>query len=263
MQIEDFKAWHWVVVGLFVGVVFSGVLTWAGPWFDTDSLDTIDPATFEHAVTGRLLRRGDPRLLKAFHDGQPVIKDLVVHPPFKGEPTGRYWVTGKLYAIYPTYKDPTSPSSKMQVVDQWTPFKFPASAPFVGEVGATGKFATVGDYLAAVTKTPAAANVRYRFAWQETPAALWTLPPLGGLLIIGIAWPTALGAMQSFGMARPPKVRAAPKPKPAVAPVRPTPSTAGVAFVPPPSTAPQPVPAGDSKEYGGEFYPVVKPVHHD
>jgi hypothetical protein len=68
--------------------------------------------------------------------------------------------------------------------------------------------------------------------------------------------------MQSFGMARPPKPAEKPKkPAPKPAAVKPVPGPVGVRVVAPPT--PQPAPVGDSKHYGGEFYPVVKPVHHD
>jgi hypothetical protein len=289
MQIEDFKTWHWVAIGLVVGLLYSAVLTMAGPWFDAESLDTIDLASFEHGAVGQLTHHDgpDPRLLEQFHAGQPVMADLVVHPPLRNDPQ-HYWVTGKLYSIKPEPKGaggPTTRGSTFQVVEQWRPFKYPADIPFVADFGlpgletarrpapkkgaaakpvtATLTFATVIDYLAATTHVPAGANVRFRFAWQELPIARWTLPPVAGLLIIGIAWPLALGAMQSIGMARPPAV--VKKPKPAPEPVPTTKPVTGVSLAPPPPPPPVPAPElhPDDKDYRGEFYPVVKPAHHE
>jgi hypothetical protein len=271
MQIEDVKTWMWMVAGALAGLVFSAVLTWSGPWFDAESMDTVDAATFEHALLGRLIRHAEPALAEKYHKGQPLVRNLVVHPPIYNSTTPtRYWVTGELYSIRPQFKDPKSPAGPMVIVEQWVPFKYAAEQPYIAWNGANGvvtgnkgtPYPNVIAYLKALQQKDKAANFTYKFAWPETKQALWTLPPLAGLLIIGIAWPTALGAMQSFGMARPPKPAEKPKkPAPKPAAVKPVPGPVGVRVVAPPT--PQPAPVGDSKHYGGEFYPVVKPVHHD
>ena len=300
MQIEDVKPWMWAVIGVVCGLLFSLSLRMSGPWFDSDQLDTTDTPGLEVALQGIVLRHGEPALVRQFHDGLPLIRDLVVHPPFNGDPTpGRYWVTGQMYHVGPRYKDPKKPAAGMVYAEWWAPFKLPTSAPFVSKSGlAPGKYPTVMEYLDAAQQavvkdqhlaettakaspppakpaagrrqpaTPAVAKVvpfpAYRFAWPERPTALWALPATAGLLLIGIAWPTTLGAMRSVGLARnpAPKVKRA-KPAP-VEPMRPTPSTAGVRVVLPPSAVAKAADAaGDKKQYGGEFYPVVKQAHHD
>jgi hypothetical protein len=265
MQIEDFKTWHWVAIGLIAGLAFSLVLVMSGPPFATQELDTIDASTFEHALLGRLLRPRAQSLVAQYHKGQPLMRDVIVHPPLRGADPHQFWVTGQLYAIAPRFKNPTDPMAGEVVADRWLSFKYPATAPYVGQNGAGiagAKFPTVAEYVAAADKAKLT-DVTCRVAWQESPAAVWSLPPVAGLLIIGIAWPLTLGIMRSAGMTRPPVVKAAPAP---AAPPPPAPKPAPavrVVVAPPPPPPPPPVAVGDQKEYGGEFYPVVKPVHHE
>ena len=297
MQIEDLKAWHWAVVGAVMGLLFSCSLALSGPWYDDGKLDTVDGLAFEHALLGEAGRRGEAALLRQYHDGQPIVRDVVVHPPFGGDPEpGRYWVTGSLYNVGRRYRDPTNPAAGMVTAEQWTPFKFPAAAPYVAAKSgpAPGTYPTVTAFLAAAqramanrtaapvapppTTATAARGWRrlipvlpvgkpvpfpgYRYSWAELPAAVWSLPAVAGVLIVGVAWPLTLGLMQSIGMARPPKVKAVPKPQPVAAPA--FASTAVVRpAVPVPVPAPKPPePVRDDKQYGGEFYPVVKPAQH-
>ena len=263
MRIENLKTWQWVLLGLLAGAAFSLVLAMAGPTFATAELDTVDASTFEHALLGRVLAPGEQRLVELYHKGQPVLRDVVVHPPFRGDdPPTRRWVTGELYWVGPRYKDPKNPTAGMHYVEQWKPFKYATAAPYTGQNGVRATYPTVSGYLAAMEQLKTT-DFAYRSAWQELPVPMWVLPPFAGLLLIGSVWPLSLGVLQRVGLARMPEARQ-PKAKPAtggfpVGPVPPaTPSTAGVRVVPPPSPKPAPVPAGDPKQYGGEFYPVAK-----
>ena len=279
MQIEDFKAWQWALVGAVFGLLFSCSIVVVGPWFDNDQLDTIDSTALSQALLGRPDVKASPAQLRKYHADQPVIRNLVVHPPFKGDSApDRYWLTGQVYWIGQKLKDPKNPAGGAVLAEQWRPFKLAAPAPYVVKepdlkknpnappAVAPGTYPTIREYLAAAkqslaNKPTAATFPSHRFAWQELPAAVWSLPAAAGVLIVGIAWPTTLAAMQSIGMARPPrKPKAKPVPKPAAQPV---PSTAGVRVVLPPSTVktPDPAPHVDDKEYKGEFYPVVKNTH--
>ncbi len=255
MQIDDFKTWHWVAVGLLVGLAFSLVLTVAGPPFATAELDTVDASTFEYGLQGQLLRPGQAGLVVRFHRDQPVLRNLIVHPPLAGDDPRKVWVTGQIYKIGPQFKNPAVPSGPQVYVEQWVPFKYPTSVPYRGQNGAVGSFPTVAGYLSAMQqrKVPA---FTYRVAWPEKPAVVWSLPPAAGLLSLGVAWPLALGILRSWGLAKPVKV-APPKPaaKPAPAPAPPV----RVVVAPPlPPPVPQPVAAGDGRRFGGEFYPVEK-----
>src|SRR5580698_10156321 len=106
MHVEDLKFWHWTIIGLLAGLIFGGVKYSQGAWFDVEGLETLDQPTFDSEVAGletRVFRR-DRQLLQAYHADQPLLKDLVVHPPFAGEPTHSYWVTGKFYRIFQDHK---------------------------------------------------------------------------------------------------------------------------------------------------------------
>ncbi len=265
MQIEDFKPWQWVVLGLLAGLAFSLVLLVAGPSFATAELDTVDASTFEHALLGRLVAGGEQRFLPESQKGKPLVKDVIVHPPFHGG-EGQYWVTGMLYSVRPVLKDPSNAKGGTQLFDQWKPFKYLTKAPYKGQngvAGVPGNYPTVVGYLAALKAKDKSAVFDYRYAWQETAAGLWTLPPLAGLLMVGIAWPLSLRAMQSFGMARAPKVVKKPAPVPEPAPVVKPVTGVRLAPPPPPPPAPKPTRDPDDKEYGGEFYPVVKATQHE
>ena len=260
MQINDFKGWHWVVIGVVVGLLFSLVLTQAGPPFAGEELDTVDASTFEHALLGRLVKNSQQRLNARFHPAQPDLRNVVVHPPLRGATPPQYWVTGQLYDVRARYKNPADVKAGEQYVEQWRPFKYPAPAPYPGQNGAVGTFPTVTQYLAAAQKVEPEL-ISYRLAWQERPEAIWSLPPVAGLLLVGVAWPLSLGLMRRMGMAPPPRVtekRAKVAPAGGF-PVQLTPSTAGVRVAPPAAPPPPPPdPHEDNRRYGGEFYPVVK-----
>ena len=82
MQIEDFKTWHWVLIGLLVGVLFGGVRLAQGPWYDMEGLETADQGQFEREAAGDgSAKRRDARLIETYHAGLPLLKNVVVHPP--------------------------------------------------------------------------------------------------------------------------------------------------------------------------------------
>jgi len=236
----------------------------SGPPFATEVMDTIDASMFEHALLGRLLSPRDQQLAAQYDKGHPMLRDVVVHPPLRGADPHQYWVTGQIYHIGAQLKNPTDPKGGQVLVSHWRAFKYPAAAPYLGQNGAgiAGiKYPTVAEYVAAADKAKLT-DVTCRVAWQEAPAAVWSLPPLAGLLIIGIAWPLTLGILRSVGMTRPPVVKPVPKPADPLPVINPAP-TVRVVVAPPPPPPPPPVAVGDHKEYGGEFYPVVKPAHHE
>ncbi len=261
MQIDDFKTWQWVLIGLIAGLAFSLVLTAAGPPFATDELDTIDTSTFEYGLQGRLLRLGQQPLQVRFRRGEPVMRNLIVHPPLGKDEPHQFWVTGQMFKFAVTPKNPAEVRGPGACYGQWVPFKYPAAAPYVGQNGAKESFPTVAGYLAAVQQEKGPPPFSYRVAWQEAPAAIWSLPPAAGFLMIGVAWPLSLGVLRSVGMAKP--VRAKDKPEPAPVPFASPVTGVRLAPPPPPPPPPPPEPHGDDKDYRGEFYPVVKPAHHE
>jgi hypothetical protein len=295
MEIEAIKTWQWMAIGLFAGFLLSCVLVWRGPVFDTQNRDTMQQGEFENSTLvstkyGRLV--GDQaRLVGQYHKAQPLLRDVTIHPPLPSDEK-HYWVTGRVYFIGLKLVDDSKPRGPMQVYEQWRLFKYPASIPYKPgyqvradkrldknaasrrnveladlkkALGGQGSFPTVLEFVKAVSQLPDN-DIKYEYAWWELPVPEWTLPPVAGLLIIGIAWPMALAAMQNYGLAQRPASKAKPKPEPAKKPQRPVigATPAGVVIKPaaPPPPPPPPLP-GDRKEYGGVYYPVVKTTHKE
>src|SRR5437763_14977898 len=102
MHFEDFKTRHWVIIGLLVGALFSGVKMYAGPWYTNAEIDSLDQLRFEHALIGQ--PEGGTRLtaqMTKYLVGKQMVKDVVVHPPSFGDSLGKYWVTGKIACMEP------------------------------------------------------------------------------------------------------------------------------------------------------------------
>jgi hypothetical protein len=289
MEIESVKTWQWMLTGLFIGFLFSCIVSWSGPTFDTQPRDTIEQGEFENgafSLTRFVQIRG---LESQYHEGKPLLRDVTIHPPIPGDP--RYWVTGRSYFVGLKPDDPTKPRGPTKVYEEWQPFKYPAVVPYVPgytlreekkldrgnnpvqrnrtvefaelkkELGGEGSFPTVVEYLKAVAKLPKNEDFKFQFAWWELPVAKWSLPPLAGFMMIGVAWPLALGVLTSFGLTKAPapvKKAAAPPPAKPVA-VKPV---VGVKLVAPVPKTPPP-PTEDDRQYRGEFYPVAKSTHKE
>lgn len=295
MEIEEIKTWQWVLAGLVVGFAFSCIVAWSGPTFDTQARDTIEQGEFENptfALTkfGQIARGYQAQeLIRRYHVDQnkkvlPLLRDVMVHPPSSSDSTHRYWVTGRLYSVAIKRTDPSKTDSPEKVIEEWRPFKYPAKAPYIpgytlvetkklpkgsnqlkeladlkAALGGNAEFPNINEYLKAVSKLPDS-NFKFhpftQYAWWELPQAMWTLPPIAGVLMIGVAWPLLLGILQRYGVAKPAPVKAVPKPVAEPKSIR-SASTAGVVLTPVAAKAPPPPPT-DTKKYGGEFYPVVK-----
>src|SRR5437763_16797796 len=101
MHFEDFKTWHWMLIGLIAGALFSGVKLWTGPWYANDDLTLMDQLRFERGLTGEPAG-GPSRFIKRtalVRKDEPILKDLVVHPPLPDSPDKAYWVTGKVCEV--------------------------------------------------------------------------------------------------------------------------------------------------------------------
>jgi hypothetical protein len=287
MEIQEIKTWQWVLAGLVIGALFSCIYTWNGPAFDTQARDTIEQGEFENSTLA-LTKFARPipsqsRLIELHHKGLPLLRDVTVHPPIASDPR-HYWVTGRAYFIGLKPGDPANPKSPEKVFEEWRLFKYPASIPYAPgytlreekkldknaasrrnieltdlkkALGGQTEYPTVSGFLKAVAALPNS-EFKYQYAWWELPKAVWTLPPLAGLLIFGIAFPLTLSVMYRLGLGhKPVPVQAKPKPAPVKKPTRPVPGV--LANTAPQAPAPvAPPTAADTRKYGGEFYPVVK-----
>jgi hypothetical protein len=204
MRIEELRAWHWVLIGLFVGLMFGVAHRAAGHWFDTDDLPTLSPIILEQLVIGRPAPSPLRRFIPAAQQQQPMVKNLVVHPPVAGDPSASNWVTGKMYEIVARPADPARPSHIAGYYEEWEPFKCRATLPYKATAGAPGKYPNIIAYLTAVQKK-SRLPLAFRYAWWEQPTLALLLPTAAGLLIIGIAWPLSIALMQGAGLTRPPQ----------------------------------------------------------
>lgn len=188
MQIEDLKRWHWAILGLIAGLVFSYT------WHDHD---VVGDKFYEMAeVKQRMFERES--LSKSRDSGQSILQDVRVEPPvhdYQGEV--RQIVVGKRLRYNPR-------DQKEYLV----PFYYYASVPYkpalpVPDAPALGANATVMDYL----KEAQCANklLQFRYAWELENnwfIALWCI---GGVVVIGGIWPTVLNILLGAGLGRPPK----------------------------------------------------------
>ena len=205
MHLENLRFWHWTIIGLLAGALFGGDKLTQGAWFDIEGLETMDQPTFDHEIAGMIVaNRSDRRLIQAYHADQPMLKNLVIHPPVEDEPTHSYWITGKYYRVYVDNVKPGDASTPIVNREDWVPFRYRAAVPYRSTAAAAGSYPTVVEYLAAVKKKYPTAAVPSRFAWWEQSMPTMLLPAAAGLLIIGIAWPLTLMLMQGAGLARAP-----------------------------------------------------------
>jgi hypothetical protein len=242
------------------------------------------------AVRGRIAE------IEAYQlDKQPLLRNLVVHLPQTGDSQHRYCVTGEYVTIGRRPRDSSKPNGPRETYEEWKPFEYPAATPYVPgysdhiekqmknhpnshaaldidcadlkkSLGGRDSFPTVVDFLKAVSAMPNSNLPRFTQAWWEDRRVIWTMPALAGFLMIGVAWPLAFTVLQNIGMAKPPTVKAKPKPMSEPEPMNIL-STAGVstAGVVAKSATPPPLPPvpSEGRKYGGEFYPVVKAVTGD
>jgi hypothetical protein len=291
MEIEAVKTWQWMLTGLIAGLLFSCVVAWSGPGFDTQPRDTIEQGEFENDcfIVTRYGQnnRSLAGLYTQYHKGLPFVRDVTVHPPIASDPK-HFWVTGRVYSLGLKPVDPTKAGGPAKVFEEWKLFKYQAAIPYEpgytrraeknldrntesaknlelaslkNALGGASSFPTVVQYLKAVRSLPGN-NFTFNYAWWELPRAMWSLPPLAGFLMIGVAWPLTLSTLQTLGLAK--RTQFNTKAKTAVKkPSRPasTAMPAGVVLHPvAPEAPPKPV---EHKEYGGEFYPVVKVTHKE
>ena len=255
MEIEEVKLWQWMLAGLIAGFLFSCVAAWSGPRYDSQNRDAIMTGEFENdayplATHEKLAQDSEKpwleltkiRNYQEYHKDKPLLRNLVVHPPLKGDSEHRYCVTGEKYAIGSRPKDPAKPQGAQEMFEEWKPFEYAASTPYLPGyaveikkeikdrperyrngwvplsredfdiadlkklLGNRESFPTVVEFLKAVQAVPNS-NLAFKTAWWELPAFMWSLPPLVGFLWIGVAWPLTLSVMQNLGVAKRPTAK--------------------------------------------------------
>jgi len=237
MGIEDFKRWHWVLIGLVLGLGLS--YAWTGVESEVGRNNVLE---FVRDVQ----LPADPKV-------GPVIRNIVVLPP---EPDFRAQaatdaaarkesiartaeqeadnppadVTGAQREQFIAKKREEAKAARaeaeqyrksssqhrinvvkyqrlMQTRDgksqHWVDQQFIAEIPF--RVSARGgntlpESATIQTYLDAVTKANPA--VKYRYAWWATKPMQFTLWTTASVIAVGILWPNVLNGLIGAGYGR-------------------------------------------------------------
>jgi hypothetical protein len=193
MEIENFKRWHWIVIGAVLGAI----LVYTRLYNITDGTRVVpgDGANFRRTVSplqfvGAMQR---PRTEKGFE----WLRGVTIYPPVeveldKGRKLNKSYVSGEELEIQPSGKG------------IYKPFQFYADVPFSLNPKAAAPKAgyTIRDYIDELAKKNPKANTSYRFAWWAQPAAIVALWGGGTLLAVGGIWPLVLGVMIGAGLGR-------------------------------------------------------------
>jgi hypothetical protein len=237
MELQDLKRWHWMLIGLLVGALWSATRLFYGPDVDGTTVTT----QFEHA----LLARPGALQFVDLDEGSIRLMHLRVGPPVVDEtPEARaasakgiadsgkvQWVTGEV-SHDRAFPDPNN-RRKLTSSHTTTPFRFKAVVPYqpahprddyvANDVVRVNSFFDPGyyqlpkpvpgyvkphqnsypsitDYLDELNRKYGKGTVSYRYAWWEARWAVMTIYPLAGLLVIGGVWPTVLQLLYGAGL---------------------------------------------------------------
>lgn len=269
MNLRDLKRRHWVLIAIPIGLVLA--LAWTS--VEPDIPRRLGQETFERD------------LVAAPIEGHPWLDRIVVHP----ERDGVMVVTGEQLLLRAN-----------EPVGDYKPFAFNAVVPYqpLPPRGRRGDaLPEMKDNVLAFLSDVASqhTHVKYRYAWQRHPVAVFAACTGGAVVLIGVVWPTLVGLLIGAGLGGV-KIDeddydlerfAGEKPQPAASPVAPDlahlaevedelrrnlggSSTTTGAGSPASAAAPvqlsggpvdaAPLPDDDpNREYRGEFYPVAKP----
>jgi hypothetical protein len=190
MQIEDLKRWHWAILGLIVGLVFS--FTW-------QDHDVVGDKSYEFAEI-KQNKFEQYAMSKSRESGQAILQNVRIEPPVHDYQNQlRQIVIGKRLGV-----------DKQSGKERLVAFYYYASVPYTPHIPIPNanlpQNATVADFLAAAHKVNPL--LQYRYAWElesNWSIVLWCL---GGLVVIGGVWPTILAILLGAGLGRPPKSQA-------------------------------------------------------
>jgi hypothetical protein len=213
MRIEDFKRWHWCIVGLIIGAAFAFIRLSSLPREDR-GLERVAPNVFE------------ADLLRAFEDpkhSQPdpisrrkvfEIGNIQIHPPVDMPLPGERDV----YAEYLSYEvvlvrpGIVKPGNPMMADTMPRQVIMALYSPKQKSIAGDIKDLSIREFLdklnAAIPKLdaklyPQAKPFTYKVAWIETPKAAYSVYSTGGLIVIGLLWPTLLNFLIVAGYGRP------------------------------------------------------------
>jgi hypothetical protein len=175
MDVQDFKRWHWIAIGVVVGLVLSYVWSQVEPTIPR----SIGALTFEQGLAAPAA------------EGNPILNKIVVHPPQEGV----FIATGE--QLTPT-DDPHRPVYK--------PFSFKAETPYVPidlktnarVPGSSNE--TILTYLQKAQKQNP--NIKFRYAWWHEKWATYAIWTTASVVVIGGIWPTIINILVGAGLAK-------------------------------------------------------------
>ena len=195
MQLLSLQRWHWIAVGLLVGLACGGVREAQRDFSD------------ELRGSGRAIasRREFEEALVTRYANVPRFKDLLVYPHRLPPRTrgGR-----DVHLVRGNYFDGTlRPQPDGRMAARWEPAYYIAPVPYrtggaagAGESNAQTSFPSVREYLSSLR---ASAKVEHRYAywwWTTRPLFVWSA---GAVLLIGLVWPTVINLLTFGNLGRP------------------------------------------------------------
>jgi len=220
MQLESLKRWHWIVIGLLLGLMLGGMRVYWGPDFDQYKDLELQRVQFDTDLlngppTTETLSHIDRRFGRGLRRMPGFFDSMVVHPPVRDAPDGN-WVTGVFHR-----KPDLTADGKIEIPGY--KFLYRAPAPYVpkpnyllqpapglvadpkfDDTKAAEQFPTIKEYLDLLKAKYPTANLPYAFAWYEVPRMVLLLWTGGTLLLVGGVWPVVLSLLTGagFGLAQ-------------------------------------------------------------
>src|SRR5262245_7981204 len=178
MQIEQFKRWHWAVIGLAFGLAVSLWRGWVGAEGTLMGRTTLECSEFE-----KLLLAKSP-------SGQPALKDI----RFFGHEDARSWLTAEQLIRL---------GKGASASESYIPVKIATRKPCCSSLNPTAKVDpdyTVIEYLKSVkAKQP---DVRFSTRWWDQEPMRSSLFAMVGMLLLAGACPTLVNALLGAGLGR-------------------------------------------------------------
>src|SRR5438874_3624000 len=128
MHIENFKRWHWALIGLALGLIFSWWRGWVGAEGSLIGRSTLDSSEFEQMLVAKSV------------SGMPLVKDI----RYYGREEGTDWVIAQQLVRQ---------GQDQKKTEIYIPVKVAAERPYVPKLNPPAKKDpnfTVVDYLKSV-----------------------------------------------------------------------------------------------------------------
>ncbi len=219
MGLENLKFWHWMIIGVLVGVGFGYV--------KSQMTDVSGP-------TVRSWDRGQFHEALGERGTTLAVRKLVLHPANDGQE----WVSGEIYqrkegpfSIYNPnarrgnfrWRNATSQPANTQKIElppggRWVPLDLLAADPnrkdpYYRPDANNPVYKTMLDgheWLAQLQKDypPIPGferDLTFRFAWWEVPKNMMMIYGAGGFVVIGVIWPSIIALLMGAGLAKRPE----------------------------------------------------------